>query len=308
MYSKTSVHFIILLSILLLSINICIASVQLDENFLKSNAGNSSVWTPVDELIETIKVVKLNDGKHPKIIGWTRKGNIYTFAFVAGKKIVLKFEHLVNRGGQWSSISATEDGKAINALALIMQIISMPRDKTRFDTANEQKAKAAQEKREIELALERKTEMDQMYAVYGDNREGDFQSLPSSRTLTISPLSNETVYIEYTSKYGETLVCSTGKKIAKIEMDVVMKGNHRITYKEDDCDIKFKIAKMISDISYYNLGDIEYRGTCQKYCKDPIIEERYYLQFLYPSSYVFRNIAGDIKLGEIQEKKKKDQW
>ena len=141
-------QLIISLLILSLLVNVCIAAVSLDAKFLKSNTGSSSVYLPVEQLVEIIENVKLDDGSHPKIIGWQRKGNSYTFTFIAAKKIVLNFKHLINQGGEWSSISALADGKPIDALALIMQIISMPRNKTKSEIENE--VRAQKEKARIE--------------------------------------------------------------------------------------------------------------------------------------------------------------
>jgi len=126
---------------LLLSSNLAVAAVKLDESFLKSNAGNSSVWIPVEQLIEEIRSMRLGDGNHPKIIGWQRKGNNYTFTFIAANKVVLKFTHLLNTGGKWSSVTALIDGKSVDASALIMQITTSPRDKTKAELQKEVDAK-----------------------------------------------------------------------------------------------------------------------------------------------------------------------
>ena len=173
MISKTSIRIIIFLSLLLLlSDNFCIAAVQLDEKFLQSSTGNSSVSVQVERFIEDIKNIRLNDGSHPKILGWQRKGNLYTFSFTTPTKIVLKFEHLVNQGGGWSSISAFEDGQPINAAALIMQISSMPRDKTKFDVVDEQKAAERQRQQSLIEAANKKKQ-DERNAIISAEKEDE---------------------------------------------------------------------------------------------------------------------------------------
>jgi TPR repeat protein len=178
--SMTSKIFIYVLLFLTLTTNVSAAAVQLDEKFLKSNTGNSSVYLPVERLIEVIKNIKLNNGTHPKILGWQRKGNVYSFTFVTSTKTVLKFEHLINQGGDWSSISAIEDGNPINPLSLIMQIISMPRDKTKFDIVDE-KNKANRQKQESIFKSAEKKKQDERDAIIKEARdEEDLKNLTES--------------------------------------------------------------------------------------------------------------------------------
>lgn len=162
MNTKLKIILPIVITSILLSTSICIAAVNIDEKFLKSNTGNSSIFLPVERLIEIIENIRLDDGSHPKIVGWQRKGNSYSFTFIAARKIVLNFRHLMNQGGEWSSISALADGKPIDALALIMQIKSMPRDKTKSEIENEIRA----QKEKLRIEKEAYTNLPGEYRMY----------------------------------------------------------------------------------------------------------------------------------------------
>ena len=206
MNSKSSIRVFIFLSLLsLLSVNICSAAVQLDEKFLQSTTGNSSVSVQVERFIEDIKNIRLNDGSHPKISGWQRKGNIYTFSFTTPTKIVLKFEHLVNQGGGWSSISAFEDGQPINAAALIMQITSMPRDKTKFDIEDEKNAAEKQRQQSLIEAANKKKQDERnaiIKAEKEDERKRAFLKVMGNIDSTPDPTQNS----ESSFRFDEYLV------------------------------------------------------------------------------------------------------
>lgn len=208
MKSTTFIRILIVSIITLLIVNICNAATQLDDKFLKSNTGNSSVYVEVDRLIEMIKNLKLDDGRHPKIVGWDRKGNSYTFTFIAESKVVLKFTHLLNTGGNWSSIAATSDGKPINAAELIMQITSMPRDKTRFDVEDDKIAAERQRQKALEDA-ESKKKLDERNAIIKaekeDARKRAFLKVIENIYNTSDPVPNSESSIgfdEYLAKQG----------------------------------------------------------------------------------------------------------
>lgn len=308
MISKTSIRVIFFGSLLLLlSVNFCIAAVQLDEKFLQSSTGNSSVSVQVERFIEDIKNMKLNDGSHPKILGWQRKGNLYTFSFTTPTKIELKFEHLVNQGGGWSSILAFEDGQPINAAALIMQISSMPRDKTKFDVVDEQKALEAEKQRAIEAALEIKKNVKLILGKYRDgSKEGYSPSV--ERILTITPFSDDKVYFEFISKLDDTIVCDTGKKVAGMQPSSF---GRQLFYEEDDCSIKIDFERNNSEFEYYYVRGMQYQGTCKKYCNESFVSNSFKTGKgnLYPSvQNGMINLDADIKMQNLSDKKEKERW
>ena len=310
MKSTPFVRILIASIITLLSVNICVAATQLDDRFLKSNAGSSSVYVEVERLVEMIKNLKLDDGRHPKIVGWDRKGNSYTFTFITDSKVVLKFKHLLDTGGSWSSIAATADGKPMNALAFIMQVSSMPRDKTKFDIADEQRALEEKQQRAIEAALKMKKDLKLIFGNYGDGSDGGYGNPSVERTLTITPFSDDKVYFEFKSKVDDMIVCDTGKKVAGIQPSGFQQ-QYELLYEEDDCNIKIDFSRYNQGFEYYVVGSMRYRGTCQKYCNESFVSPGFKTGKgnLYPSvNNGMKNLDADIKMQNLSDKKEKESW
>lgn len=310
MKSTPFLRILIASIITLLSVNICVAATQLDDRFLKSNAGSSSVYVEVERLIEMIKNLKLDDGRHPKIVGWDRKGNSYTFTFITDSKVVLKFRHLLDTGGSWSSIAATSDGKPMNALAFIMQVSSMPRDKTKFDIADEQKALKEKKQRAIEAALKMKKDLKLIVGKYGDGSEGGYGNPPVERILTITPFSDDKVYFEFQSKVDDMIVCDTGKKAASMQPSGFQQ-QYELLYEEDDCNIRIGFSRNNQEFEYYVVGSMQYKGTCRKYCNESLLSPGFKTGEgnLYPSTRNgLRNLDADIKSQNLSEKKEKESW
>ena len=125
------------------------------------------------------------------------------FHFHTDSKVVLKFKYLLVTGGSWSSIAATADGKPMNALAFIMQVSSMPRDKTKFDIADEQRALEKKQQRALKATLTMKKDLELIIGKYGDGSEGGYGNPSVERILTITPFSDDKVYLEFKSKVDD---------------------------------------------------------------------------------------------------------
>lgn len=292
--------YIVLVTSLLVFASSAKAALEIDPSFLKSNTGSSSVSMPVENLIEMIKNVRLNDNSHPKIIGWTRKDNTYTFSFKAATTIKLTFVHLLNTGGLWSSIAATSDGKPINAIKLLVDLNAMPRDKTKSELQ-------ASEKQRKEKSGSNET----FYypRIKGIYTEQIVSGGEATRSVNILEIHNGKVDFDFVSKLNDKNVCVVPVRGTSFLQDKEYGNKIEITT-EGKCQIKLDIVAPRYD--HWNRDEmrtsvkVNYRGNCDEYCNFGILTEDYSdkKEMFYPTSY--NSGLNDVKFEEMMEKKRKE--
>lgn len=290
--------YIVLVASLLVFVSSAMAGLEIDPNFLKSNTGSSSVYMPVENLIEVINNIRLNDNSHPKIIGWTRKNNIYTFTFKTPKTIKLTFEHLLNTGGSWSSITATSDGKPVNAIQLIAYLNAMPRDKTKSELQASEKQK------------KEKSGLNENYyypRIKGSYTEKFGDEDAATRTVNILKINNGKVDFDYVSKLNNKNVCVVPVRGASLLQDKDYPNVIEIT-SEGKCQIKLDMHVGRHDHPLKDeintTIDVKHRGNCDEYCNFGILTEYYNdgdrKEWFYPTS----NRMKDVKFEDMMERKR----
>lgn len=291
---------IVLVTSLLFFASSAMAALEIDSNFLKSMTGSSSVSMPVENLIEIIRNVRLDDNSHPKIIGWTRKNNIYTFTFKTPATIKLTFVHLLNSGGSWSSISATSDGKPVDAIALIFYLNAMPRDKTKSEL------QVSEKQRKEKSGLNENFYFPKTKGIYTEKFGYEDES---TRTVNIREIYNGKVDFDYISKLNNENICVVPVRGASLIQSKEHKHKIEIT-SEGKCQIKLDILTAIYEHperdEMQTHINVKHRGNCDEYCDFGKLTEYYdegdRKEWFYPTSSSMK----DVKFEEMMAKKRKE--
>jgi hypothetical protein len=114
-------------------------AIELKKDFLQSTIEGTGMT--VEDLVDVVKNVKLSNGKHPKINGWSKNDNVYTLKTTMMSPVKFEFTHMLNYEGKISILSVYVDNQPANAQRTLMQLISMPRDHSLIDTKKEESAK-----------------------------------------------------------------------------------------------------------------------------------------------------------------------
>lgn len=298
--------------------------VKLDKSFLSSSIGEQS-GVSVQEFIEILKNVKLNNGKHPTINGWARKDNIYTLKVTTTSALKFTFEHMLNYGGEISTLYATIDGKPVNSMAALMSIISSPRDETSFDKIRKNKRRnedllVQQEKqaetnrikeKEARNAQEIKDRDDKSvqtiminingsydWVKNGSYWDGERESIDNDAVkknvqLKVNP--NGAVDFRFKSTINDLTVCSFNDLNAKLEIEKenYNKFNTTILVTDDKCSIKVTTDNDFTGII------LNYRGNCEDKC----LKSPYFKKYFMDMGAYFPNDA----YGDIEKIRKNDE-
>lgn len=297
----------------------------LEKNFLESSIGEPGNIT-VEEFVAVLKNVRLTNGLHPIVLGWSKNDNNYVLKVDSIKTMVFRFVHLLNYGGTVSSLYVTIDGQPVDAKLAVMTILSSPRDETAFDKKRTQQRLVAiereREEKRVQDEKQRREQLENEQKSFRKENEriakvvrdsigtytwvnaGKYWDGDSShdddiitKTVVIQPRSNNNVEITFESNFNKNKICHFNDPQATIEINPY-DNKYEIFANDNGCELRI--------CGDEGEAQLNYRGNCIEKCMTSMVKNDF-SDKVYPNGY-YENLKTKEAALEKQRKEAEGAW